>query len=343
MNQDVGRRGEFYSRQTALAELGEEGQTKLEKSNVAVVGVGGVGSAAACLLALAGVGRLSLIDQDVVELSNLHRQILFDISDVRLPKVEAAKRRISRMNPDVHVDAVAENVNEQNAGELLTGCDVVVDGLDNMWTRYVVNGVCVRNRLPLVFGGALGFEGNVSVFDSPSTACLECAFPALDDSVLPTCETRGILGATTSAMGSIVALETIKLIASIPGSLMGKLLVCDFSKARFYTIPVRKRDECLVCGSAPSPMPRGSPKLAWLCGSSTVNINPAKRFDLDLNMVADHASKKFKVLLRSRLAIALAYDRNIEVTVFSNGRAIVRNVPDEQAAWKVYQELFDRF
>lgn len=343
MVQDGSRLSEFYSRQTALAELGEEGQRKLERSKVAVVGVGGVGSAAACFLALAGVGRLTLIDQDVVEPSNLHRQVLFDISDVRLPKVEAAERRISRMNPNVRVEVIADNVNEKNVGELLTGCNVVVDGLDNMWTRYVINRVCVTNRLPLVFGGALGFEGNVSVFDPPDTPCLECAFPALDDSELPTCETRGILGATTSAVGSIQALETIKLIGSIPGSLRGKLLVCDFSKARFYTVPIYQRDDCPICGSGPALIPRHRTKLTWLCGSSTVNINPGKEFELDFSRVADKASKKFTVLLTSLLAVVLAYDEKIEVTIFSNGRAIVRNVPDERTALKVYEELFDYF
>ena len=203
----------YYSRQTVMAEIGPTGQERLRDSTVTVVGLGGLGSASSLYLALAGVGKLTLVDQDTVELTNLHRQALYSINDIRHPKVEVAANRLVSLNPEIEIEAVAENVNEENVGSILANSDCVVDGLDNMQTRYLLNRHCVGRQIPFIFGGAIGMEGNVAVFKTPETPCLECVLPGINDSGLPTCDTRGVIGATTGIIGSLQAMETIKLLA----------------------------------------------------------------------------------------------------------------------------------
>ena len=232
------RSDEFYSRQVVLAELGKKGQEKLRRSKVAVVGLGGLGTISTLYLALAGVRHLRLIDQDTVELKNLHRQILYGLDDLRYPKVEAAADRIGRVNPEVEVEPISENINEKNVDDMVCDVNCVVDGLDNMRTRYLVNRACAKNKVPYVFGAAIGMEGNLSVFSPPETPCLECVLPDLDDRYLAKCDTRGVLGATAGIIGSLEAMEAIKLLAGINGSLMGKLMVCDFRDMYFTMIEI---------------------------------------------------------------------------------------------------------
>ncbi|MEM2546701.1 MAG: HesA/MoeB/ThiF family protein, partial [Candidatus Bathyarchaeia archaeon] len=198
---------EFYSRQMAMRELGREGQEKLAKSRVAIVGLGGLGTVSSLYLTLAGVGYLRLIDQDTVETRNLHRQILYTLKDLKYPKAEVSAKRLRELNPFVEVEAFSENLNPDNALELLRGVDCVVDGLDNMRTRYIVNRACVKLKIPYVFGAAIGLEGNLSVFAPPETPCLECVLPNIEDEQLPTCDVRGVLGSTTGIIGALQAME----------------------------------------------------------------------------------------------------------------------------------------
>jgi len=149
---------EYYSRQVVLPELGKSGQEKLRTSKVTIVGLGGLGSVSALVLSLAGVGTLRLVDQDTVEMNNLHRQVLYSLADLRYPKVEAAARRISEINPETTVEPLAENLETDNVSSLLANSDCVVDGLDNMRTRYMINRYCVESRTPFIFGGAIGME-----------------------------------------------------------------------------------------------------------------------------------------------------------------------------------------
>ena len=174
---------EFYSRQTILKELGEKGQQQLAKSKVAVVGAGGLGTVSSLYLALAGVGYIRLIDQDTVETHNLHRQILYNTDDLHYPKTEVAAKKLEKLNPLITAEAIPENVNASNVERLLQGVDCVVDGLDNMVTRYLVNRACVKLKIPYVFGAAIGIEGNLSVFAPPETGCLECLMPNLSDTI----------------------------------------------------------------------------------------------------------------------------------------------------------------
>jgi adenylyltransferase/sulfurtransferase len=335
---------EFYSRQMVLPELKSEGQERLRRSKVVVVGLGGLGTISALYLALAGVGYLRLVDQDTVELNNLHRQVLYGLDSLRYPKVEAAAERIGQVNPDVKVEPLPENVRESNVNEVVKGMDCVVDGLDNMRTRYLLNRACVNMGIPYVFGAAIGIEGNLSVFAPPETPCLECVLPNLDDRYLPTCDVRGVLGATTGIIGSMQAMETIKLLAGMGDSLKGKLMVCDFRDMFFTTIEIFKRADCPVCQvkpAAPSRPAEGRERLAWLCGRNTVNVNPPKPVEIGLEELYERLRRHFRVIVKSSFVVVFDYD-GVEVSLFNRGRMLIKNVKDEESALKVYNKVIEK-
>jgi len=333
-------RQEFYSRQTILSELGTKGQEKLRNAKVTIIGLGGLGSVSALYLALAGVGTLTLVDQDTVEINNLHRQVLYSMSDLRYPKVEAAERRIKQINPEVKINAVPENVRAENVETILASSDCVVDGLDNMQTRYLINRVCVEKRIPLVFGGAIGMEGNVAVFKSPETPCLECILPGLDDMSLPTCDTRGVLGATTGIVGAIQAMEAVKVLADVEPESKGKLMVFDFAQSEFRTISLRVRPDCNVCQIKKPTVPTYLMKLAWLCGSNTANVNPEKPLTLDLHALSESIGRKHRILLATSMVLVFDYEGH-EVSLFSKGRMLIKNVGDETQALQISRGIID--
>jgi len=331
---------EFYSRQTILKELGRKGQKKLAKSKVAVIGLGGLGTASSLYLALTGVGNLRLIDQDTVELHNLHRQVLYSPEDLHYPKVEVSAKRLRKINPSVNVEPVPENLNANNVEKLLSGIDCVVDGLDNMRTRYLVNRACAKLEVPYVFGAAIGIEGNLSVFAPPETPCLECLFPNVDDSYLLTCDVRGVLGVTPGIIGTMQAMETTKVLTGMGSVLKGKLMICDFSDMYFTTIDIFKRENCPACKGIIA-FPEKREKLVWLCGRKTANVNPEKSLRLNLNEVYGSVKRRFRVRTKSSFAIIFDY-KNFEISLFNGGRMLIKNIDDEKSALKVYREVLQR-
>lgn len=331
---------EFYSRQVTMKELGEKGQKCLRKAKVAVVGSGGLGTVSSLYLTLAGIGYIRLIDQDTIEMQNLHRQILYSPTDLHYPKAEVAAKRLQELNPLVKTEAFTENLNNKNVERLLSGVDCVVDGLDNMVTRYLVNRVCVKHKIPYVFGAAIGIEGNLSVFSPPDTGCLECLMPNLSDNDLLTCATRGVIGATPGVIGALQALETIKLLTGAGKTLKGKLLVCDFSDMDFTSIDISKNSRCPICHGDLSSI-AGGERLVWLCGRDTANINPEKPLQLSLDEIYPHISRLFEVRLKSRLALMFTY-KNYEVSLFNGGRMLIKGVKDQEDALKLYGEIIQK-
>jgi len=328
---------QFFNRQTVMKEIGIEGQRKLGQAKVAVVGAGGLGTVSSLYLTLAGIGCLRLIDQDTVEIQNLHRQILYTVDDLQYPKVEVASKRLRKLNPLLRVEPFSENLRAANVEKLLAGVDCVVDGLDNMVTRYLVNRACVKMRVPYVFGAAIGLEGNLSVFSTPETPCLECVMPNLSDSELQTCNTRGVVGATPGIIGAMQAMETIKLISGAGSPLKGKLMVCDFNDMSFATIDVSKRPDCPACqAELAAELPRE--KLVWLCGLDTANINPEKPMKLNLNEVCEIVKHRYKVTVKSSFVLVFNY-QDLQVSLFSSGRMLIKNVTNERAALKAYREV----
>jgi molybdopterin/thiamine biosynthesis adenylyltransferase len=331
---------EFYSRQVILNELGWKGQRKLAKSKVAVVGLGGLGTVSSLYLALAGVGHMRLIDQDTVETPNLHRQILFSLDDLHYPKAEVAAQRLEKLNPLLKAEPISENVNAGNVEKLLTGVDIVVDGLDNMMTRYLLNRTCVKLGIPYVFGAAIGIEGNLSVFAPPETGCLECLLPNMSDEDLLTCDTRGVLGATPGIIGTMQAMETIKVLTGMGSPLKGKLMICDFNDMYFTTVDTSKAANCPACHGALASLERRE-NLVWLCGRDTANINPEKPLKLNLNEVYETVRRSFTVRLKSHLAIIFDY-KDMEVSLFNGGRMLIKNVKNEAAALKAYRAILKK-
>jgi adenylyltransferase/sulfurtransferase len=310
----------------------------LKKSKVTIVGLGGLGSVSALFLSLAGVGTLRLIDQDTVELNNLHRQVLYTLQDIRYPKVEAATRHINDINPDIKVEPIAENLDPENFATLLAGSDCLVDGLDNMATRYLLNKYCVDSGIPLVFGGAIGMEGNVAVLKSPETPCLECILPGLNDAELPTCDTRGVLGATTGIVGSIQAMETIKTLAGIEPQSKGRLMVFDFAQSEFRTINLQVRPDCPVCQIKPTRVETYKRRLAWLCGSDTANVNPERPLALDLQKLGKAISVEHRVILVTPMVLVFEFEGH-EISLFGKGRMLIKNVHSENEAMQVFQAV----
>ena len=243
-----------YSRHLLIPEVGEEGQLKLLDSKVLLVGAGGLGSPASLYLAAAGVGRIGIVDADVVDESNLQRQIVHSTESLGEPKVESAKRAIEALNPDVEVVAYQERLTSENIERILAdGWDVIVDGADNFPTRYLVNDASVWHDIPVVHGSIYRFEGQVTVFKPHVGPCYRCLFPAPPPPELaPSCAEGGVLGVLPGVIGSLQASEALKLALGIGEPLIGRLLLFDALSAEFNEVKLRRDPDCPVCGDHPT-------------------------------------------------------------------------------------------
>ncbi|MEL6575374.1 MAG: molybdopterin-synthase adenylyltransferase MoeB [Pseudomonadota bacterium] len=239
-----------YARHLVLHEIGGPGQQRLKAAHVAVVGAGGLGCPALLYLAAAGVGQISVIDDDVVSLSNLQRQVLYATAEVGQPKAEAAVAALGRLNPHVAVTPVIARLDPANARALLAGADLVLDGSDNAVTRYAVNAAAIAAGVPLVMGAIGRWEGQVGVFDpAQGGPCYACAFPEAPDSALvPACAEAGVLGALAGVIGAMQAVEAVKLITQAGTPLAGRLLLYDALLAETRVLRVSRREGCQVCG-----------------------------------------------------------------------------------------------
>ncbi|MFO8133164.1 MAG: HesA/MoeB/ThiF family protein [Thermoplasmatota archaeon] len=240
------RQRKRYARQTAMSCLGDEGQEKLLEGTVAVVGLGGLGTAASLYLAAAGVGRLVLVDDDTVELSNLNRQVLYGDADIGHPKVERAAEALGRLNPDVEVTLRRERLGEDNAGELLPDADVALDCLDGFAARYILNDAAIRLRLPLVHGAVGELHGQVLTIMPGSSACLRCVFPCP-----PPERQTPVLGSVAGTIGTVQATETVKILAGVAPLLVGRLFVYDAGCLDADHVAVKRDPGCPACGGLP--------------------------------------------------------------------------------------------
>lgn len=241
-----------YSRHLIMPEVNIEGQQKLKASSVLLIGAGGLGCPAALYLAAAGVGRIGIVDYDVVDESNLQRQVLYGSSDVGKPKLEAAEKRLKDLNPRLEVDSYIERFSSENARSLISKYDVVVDGTDNFPTRYLVNDACVLEGKPNVYGSIFRFDGQVSVFNFEGGPCYRCLYSEPPPpGLVPSCAEGGVLGVLPGIVGTMQATEAIKLIVGIGESLSGKLLLIDALNMDFRKLNIKKNPECKVCSENP--------------------------------------------------------------------------------------------
>jgi molybdopterin/thiamine biosynthesis adenylyltransferase len=242
-----------YSRHILLPEVGGRGQEKLLRARVLVIGAGGLGSPVAFYLAAAGVGTIGLIDGDVVDLSNLHRQILHHTPDVDRPKVASAQTKLTALNPDVTVVPHHERLTAGNALQLFAQYDLVIDGTDNFPTKFLANDAAIFSTRPLIHGGILRFVGQVMTILPGQSACYRCIFKEPPPAgLVPTCQEAGVLGALAGVIGTIQATEALKLILGIPQPLTGRLLTYDALSSAFREIAVRRNPTCPVCGERPT-------------------------------------------------------------------------------------------
>lgn len=242
-----------YSRHLIMPEVGMEGQQRLKNASVLMIGTGGLGSPLGLYLAAAGVGTLGLVDFDVVDESNLHRQVLFSQQDIGRPKIEAAAERLAGINPFVRLIPHEVRLDSSNALDLLGGYDVIVDGTDNFPTRYLVNDACVLLGKPNVYGSIFRFEGQVSVFWGAQGPCYRCLFPEPPPpGLVPSCAEGGVLGVLPGIIGALQANEVIKLIIGRGDSMIGRLLLFDALKMRFREVRLRKDPQCPVCSGHPT-------------------------------------------------------------------------------------------
>jgi adenylyltransferase/sulfurtransferase len=335
----------YYSRQIMLDEVGYEGQLKLKKAKVCLAGLGGLGCTVATQLTAMGIGHLRLVDRDVVEESNLQRQHLYDFEVIGFPKVEAAVKRLKRLNPYVEFEPLPLSIDEKNAKGILSDMDVVVDGLDNMNTRYALNRACVKLGVPFVFGSAISTFGNASTIIPQETACLECFYGKLDDRLLLTCGTVGVHPSVISIVASVEVAETVKMLLGKQPSLRNKLLYCDIDSMRFEEIEVAHAKNCSVCGSKPkaAPTPIKHVLVEEECGRNSKRVFivvPKENLDLDIKKLISLLKKQgtlFKV--ETRLGATFAPKSEIVASVLKSGVMIVEGMNSEEEALSFYREF----
>ncbi|MGD9149992.1 MAG: HesA/MoeB/ThiF family protein, partial [Desulfobacterales bacterium] len=282
---------ETYSRQIVLADIGYDGQLKLRHSKACLIGVGGLGSPIATQLVGMGIGHLRIADRDIVSRSDLHRQHLYDAESVGRPKVEIAQQKLSRLNPDVNIDAIPESLNSINAVDIISGMDVVMDGLDRPEPRYLVNRICHQLKIPYVFGAAIEAFGNTSTLIPGQTFCLECFMPGLKDEDLPVCGVVGVHPSVIGMIASVQVSEAVKLLIGQQPKLLNKLLYIDLRAFEFNILDMQSVDSCSVCGKNPDGPPekiadRYFEETCARDGRRNFVLTPSRRINIDLKKLA---------------------------------------------------------
>lgn len=329
---------EKYSRQILFAPLGEEGQLRVLASRVVLVGCGALGTTLANLLVRAGVGHLRIIDRDFVETSNLQRQTLFTEEDAReaLPKAVAAERQLLKANSSVRVEGVVADLTPENFRELLGGYGLILDGTDNFETRFLINDAAIQLGVPWVYGAAVASYGVTMTIRPGETACLACLLEsATGTAVEETCDTVGVLGAIVGVIASLQAAESLKILSGNYGALQGALVSCDVWSGRFQSIRVERNPQCRACARREFVYLEGKaqPHLT-MCGRDSVQIHERGR-KLDLAIVAARLApavgevRSNEFLLRFRVP-------PYEVTVFADGRAIIKGTRETGVARSLY-------
>ncbi len=334
-----------YSRQIVLGDIGYEGQKRIRDARVCVVGLGGLGCPAVLQLTAMGVGHLRIVDRDVVERSNLQRQYLYDTSQLGLPKAEAATLKLEKLNPDVDLDPQPVSVDHSNAERIVKGMDVVVDGLDRIKPRYAVNRACVEQGVPYVFGAGLETFGSVSTIIPGETACLECFYSDVDDTLLPTCSTVGVHPSIISIISSLEVSEVIRILVDSKPRLAGSLLFFDLSNIELDRISLEKREDCKTCGETHAEMPRSRKgvEIEEVCsrgGRRTFIAIPKEDLVLNLQTIQEGLKTGMEIASkRNRLSLTFKVEENTRVTLLQSGLCILEGQLDSNTALKRYRRI----
>jgi len=333
-----------YSRQVMLEEIGYQGQLKLKQAKVCVVGVGGLGNPIVTRLAAMGVGKIRIVDRDVIELSNLHRQTMFNEDDVGQVKVETAAKKLRKLNADIVIEELPISINDYTALEVVDGCDVVVDALDSVNARYSLNKACIEKKIPFVTGAAVGVTGQSFTILPNETACYHCLFPALDEDSMPTCSIEGVHPSILSIIGGIEVSEAVKIITGKEPSLKDKVLHVDLENLIFNFTKVSRVQECSVCGSGKKQdKPKEELILEELCGRNrgkrTFSVTPTYPVALNVDDITSIAKERgFIVENLGDLGISMRTN-DISVSFMKSGSAVLVGPKDEQEATSLYKDL----
>jgi len=333
-----------YSRQVMLEEIGYQGQLKLKQAKVCVVGVGGLGNPIVTRFAAMGVGKIRIVDRDVIELSNLHRQTMFNEDDIGQVKVETAAKKLRKLNPDIVIEELPISINDYTALEVVDGCDVVVDALDSVNARYSLNKACIEKKIPFVTGAAVGVTGQSFTIIPNQSACYHCLFPALDEDSMPTCSIEGVHPSILSIIGGIEVSETVKVITGKEPSLKDKVLHVDLENLVFNFTKVSRVQECSVCGTGrKQEKPKEELILEELCGRNrgkrTFSITPTYSVTLNVDDVTSIAREKgFAVENLGDLGLSIRTN-DLSVNFMKRGSAVLVGPKDEEEATSLYKDL----
>ena len=324
-----------YSRQVMLQEIGYQGQLKLKQSRVCVVGVGGLGNPITTRLAAMGVGKIRIVDRDVIELSNLHRQTMFDEDDVGQVKVETAAKKLRKLNNDIIIEELPVSINDYTALDAVDGCDVVIDALDSVNARYSLNRACIEKKIPFVTGAAVGVTGQTFTIVPNESACYYCLFPALDEDSMPTCSIEGVHPSILSIIGGIEVSEAVKIITGKKPSLQDKVLHVDLENLIFNFTKVSRVEECSVCGSGKKQeKAKEELILEELCGRNrgkrTFSITPTYFVDLNVDKITSVGKEKgFTVENLGDLGISLRTNE-LSVSFMKRGSGVIVGAKTEE-------------
>jgi len=326
-----------YSRQVMLEEIGYQGQLKLKQAKVCVVGVGGLGNPIVTRLTAMGVGKIRIVDRDVIELSNLHRQTMFNEDGVGQVKVETAAKKLRKLNADIVIEELPISINDYTALEVVDDCDVVVDALDSVNARYSLNKACIEKKIPFVTGAAVGVTGQSFTIIPNQSACYHCLFPALDEDSMPTCSIEGVHPSILSIIGGIEVSEAVKVITGKEPSLKDKVLHVDLENLVFNFTKVSRVQECSVCGTGKKhEKPKEELILEELCGRNkgkrTFSITPTYSVTLNVDDITSTAKEKgFVVENLGDLGLSMRTN-DLSVSFMKRGSAVLVGTKDEKEA-----------
>ncbi len=347
-NEDLQR----YSRQIMLDEIGFVGLEKIRKAKVCVVGVGGIGNPVVTLLTAMGIGKLKIVDRDIIEISNLHRQHLYTEEDIGRVKVEAAKARLEQINSSVQIEALPNSVTKYTAENIVKGFDIVVDALDSIDARYALNDACIKLNIPLIYAGALGMLGSICTIIPNKTACLRCIFPALAEDDMPTCSTEGVHPSILYLVGGIQVSEVVKIILGERPTLENKLLYIDLNDLSLEKVPLFRQVECPSCGTKRKDNDQLEIKqliIEELCGRDrgkrTYTVTPAENsITLNLNGIEKSAERLgYRIKTKGELGLTVISSNsdNLSISFMTSGAATIVGAKSEEEALSIYKSFVD--
>jgi molybdopterin/thiamine biosynthesis adenylyltransferase len=329
---------DYFARQLAIPEIGLSGFQRLQSAKLAVVGTGGVGSAAAHFLASLGIGQLTLIDQDIVEETNLHRLLGADQHDLHQAKAEALSRNLNSRHPWTGTEAIVETLRAENCDELLRDIDLIVDGTDNLRTRYILNRFSVTNNIPYLFTSAIANQGHLSLFNPPATPCLECLMSTAQPAPTENCETLGVTSTTVGMIGTVAASEAAKKVLGLTTRILGQLLTIDLGGPEFLFTKIAKRDKCAGCNSRRSETVHRD-SVVMLCGDNVANVLPQKKVSLDLLSLNTKIPKES--IVASSDSVFVYTRQPHRISVFKTGRLLIGSVSTEETARQVASDAWN--